>query len=317
MLALICISICSISWAARVDVQKEKEFLVKGYPPEQNAAMVKLVGAGKEGAVALCDVLETEKDAGAKSRAAEALQENLKNGSVDDAMMDRLERMTQSTGIAGLSSMAVMQLKGNTRARAILRKAAQKQQNDQVRAQILGALMVNIDGDKSEAPFVAEFLKDKSENVQVSAAGYLGALGDPQGAAMCKAILERKPTDDATRMLQMRAAIAAGRIGDPKLIPVLQKVASSKDYGLAQWQARTAVKDIELKGLASASEKLEYLKKALAANGSARWAVQQLMAMGTPNAHDILKWAAKEKNLAGAEEADQALAAIEANKNTH
>ena len=199
--AIACL-VCGISQAASVDIHKEKELLIKGYPNEQRAAMVKLVGAGKEGTIALCDVLEAERDAGAKSRAATALQENIKRrGAVDDETLGRLERMTQNPDgqAAGLSAMAVMQLRGNVRARSILRRAAQKQESDQIRAQILGALVANVDGDKSEVPFVAGFLKDKSEYVQVSAAGYPGALGDKRGTALCKAILERRPSDDATR----------------------------------------------------------------------------------------------------------------------
>lgn len=48
-----------------------------------------------------------------------------------------------------------------------------------------------------------------------------------------------------------------------------------------------------------------------------RWAVQQLVSIGTPDAVDVLRWASKEKGLAGAAEAGQAVAGIEANKSAH
>jgi len=129
---------------------------------------------------------------------------------------------------------------------------------------------------------------------------------------LCKEVLERVPSNDQTKILQMRAAIAAGRIGDPVLIPILKKIAASRDYGLAQWQARTAIKEIELSAISYKSKKLQYLKVALAESGNVRWAVQELLTINDSESIGVLKWAANEKGLAGAQESRQALAVIEA-----
>lgn len=303
--------------AETIDVEKEKGLLITGRSSEQQDAMRALSGGGAEAARALCNVIESEKDPAAKARAGSALQANLRNPANQDAdVLSCLERLASGKNgqEAGLAATAAMQFKGNSRAREILRNATKSQVNEQRRAQILGAFVANIQGDKAELPFVRSFLEDKSEYVRVNAAGYLGSLGDKTGLKLCETILNREPSDDATRMLQMRAAIAAGRIGDQTLVPVLRRVASSKDYGLAQWQARLAIRDIELKALTDKGARLQYLKAALAQHDDARWAVQNLMAIGDSDAIGVLTEAAHDKKLAGSQEADRALAVLQVNK---
>jgi HEAT repeat protein len=300
--------------AATVDVEREKETLIKGRPDEQQRAMANLAKGDNKATAVLCDVIENEKDATAKARAATALDENLKTATNrNEETLTRLERMTQSSDekVVRLSASSVMHFKDSSRARKILRTLAKEHPDQQVRAHALGAFMVNIDGDKSEIPFVESFLQDKSEYVRVWAAGYLGALGSKSGLALCRDVLSREPLDDKIRALQMRAAIAAGRIGDPSLIPALKKVGASQDYGIAKWEALVAIKAIELKATSDKTERMQYLKTALSQTVYAQWAVQQLMAQGDSDALEILRWAAKSKGLAGMYEAQRAVAVME------
>jgi len=295
------------------NMQTEKEKLVKGSQTEQRAAMGRLRNNGKIAIPTLCDVIEKENDYSAKRRAATVLDEVLKSSdAMNEETLSMLERVTKSsdTGISNLGAMAVMHFKGNMRARKILKEAIPTQTKEQLRAQIIEAFMVNIDGDRREIPFITTLMEDKSEYVRVSVAGYLGSLGDVKGLALCNEVLRRKPTDNQTKILQMRAAIAAGRIGDPSIIPILKIIASSSDYGLAQSQARFAIKDIELKHNTKKSGQLEYLKTALSQNENVRWAVQQLVIMNDPESLEILKWAANKKELAGSKEASQTLKAL-------
>ena len=293
--------------------QAEKESLIKGDVVERQKAMLTLRDKGKSAIPVLCDVIENEKNYAAKQRAAGILDEILKNTTThDEETLSILQRIVENSdaGTSNLGAMAVMQYKGNLRARRILREAIKLQKAEQIKAQVLGAYMVNIEGDKAEIPFLAEFLNDKSEYVRVVASGYLGNLGDKRGLNICKEVLERKPVNDQIKILQMRAAIAAGSIGDTSLIPILKTVAASRDYGLAQWQARTAVKEIELNSIQGKSERLKYLKIALSENDNVRWAVQKLVTMNDSDSLKILEWAAKENGLAGAQESSLVLSAI-------
>jgi HEAT repeat protein len=301
--------------AVAAEVEHDKESLIKGRPDQQQTAMANLAKGDKKAAVALCDVIENEKDTGAKSRAAYALEANLKNpANQDDDTLSRLEQMVSSPDqqVVRLSASSIMQFKKNPRARTILRKLAKEHPDQQVRANALGAFMVNIDGDRSEIPFVESFLNDKAEYVRVWAAGYLGTLGDKKGLELCRDVLSREPKDDKVRALQMRAAIAAGRIGDPSLIPVLRKVGGSNEYGIAKSEALTAIKDIELQAAPSETEKIAYMKDAIGRVESARWAAQHLMADGSAEAVELLKATAADKSSAGKYEAQRAVAAIEA-----
>lgn len=74
----------------------------------------------------------------------------------------------------------------------------------------------------------------------------MGYLGDKSGAALCKEILEREPNLKIST-LQMRAAIAAGSIGDPELLPILRKIVAEKKYGTVRFDALTSINDIECK----------------------------------------------------------------------
>lgn len=294
------------------DMQKKRERLIRGRPDEQQAAMVELAHGGKESVGVLCDILKNEPDPAVRSRAASTLHENLLNpNNRDDSTLSRVESVArhEDGDVAGLSSMALSQFKGHRRARAILKDVAKAQRNEHIRAQVLSAFAANIDGDRSELPFLSEFLNDKSEYVSVSAAGFLGMLGDKRGLRLCREILERRPTDEAM-LLQRQAAVAAGRIGDPSLIPLLSKIGSSNEYGLTQWHARIAIREIEYQQEKAKGTGADYLKGSFGSQESSKWAVKKLLAIKGPQAVEILEWAAGQKELAGSAAAARALIGI-------
>lgn len=300
------------------DRKKTRDALIKGSAVEQQVAMQDLAAAGQEAVSVLAEVIAVVPDKMAKTRAATVLEANLrrrKNRTEDN--LRALEPLLDSDDPAVVEAVArgVMQYKKHVRARGALKKAVGKAPSDKARVYLLGAFMVSNDGDKSEAEYVRGFLSDKSETVKVWSAGYLGSLGGKEGLDICKEVLNREPLDDATRGLQMRAAIAAGRIQDKALLPMLQKIGADEKYGIAQWEALVAIKEIELGNLTSHSEKAEYLKKALADRNYVRWAVSRLLAARDDSALQILDWAGKEKGLVGSSEAKNALLMIASEKN--
>lgn len=297
------------SSASALNEKQLREDLVGGRPVEQQRAMVELAHGGKESVGVLCDILKNEPDPAVRSRAASTLNETLLNPSNrDDTTLSRVESVArhEDGDVAGLSSMALSQFKGNRRARAILKDVAKAQRNEYIRAQVLSAFAANIDGDRSELPFLSEFLNDNSEYVAVSAAGFVGFLGDKRGLKLCREILARRPTD-ATMLLQRQAAIAAGRIGDPSLIPLLSKIGSSNEYGLTQWHARIAIREIEYQLEKAKGTGKNYLKGSFGSQESSKWAVKKLLAIKGPQAVEILEWAAGQKELVGSAAATRAL----------
>lgn len=288
-----------------------KEDLIGGRPAEQQRAMVELAARGP--VRLMTDIIAGAKDKSAKERAATALEQHLKNsGNRSLENLSALEPLMDSDDPSTVEAAArgIMHYKKNARARAAIKKSIGNAKSDQTKMKLLGGLMVNIDGDKTEANFLRHFLSDKSENVKVIAAGYIGALGRKDGLSICRDALEKSPKDDSVRGLQMIAAIAAGRIGDSSLLPVLRRVAQDDRYGPAQWEAMLAIKEIELANVGGASEKLEYLKTALSEKYYARWSINRLVADRSAESIELLKWAAQEKKLVGAPEARNALSAL-------
>src|SRR5262249_41361811 len=146
--------------------------------------------------------------------------------------------------------------------------------------------------DPKEKDFVKGFLRDDSDYVRVWAAGFLGLMGDSSGLPICESVLARNPIDDKIRALQMRAAIAAGRIGDPHSLKILRIVGDSEDYGLAKYEAWNAIREIEFKNAGSQDSQIKYLQTALADPRATQWAARRLGALKTPAALEVLKQSA-------------------------
>lgn len=298
-IALIFIALSGTLYAGEVvDTAKERELLIHGHPAEQQEALAKLANAGENGSVVLADIIENEKDPMAKARAGRALQEAAtKSENKNKQFFQRLKRLAQNQNneVSEHGLMAVMNLKGDPEARKLIKESAKSRRDPQLRAQVLGMLLVNTERDKAEIPFLAEFLNDPSDYVRVWAAGYLGELGDIRGLSIINGVLQREPKDDKTKALIMRAAIAAGRIGDSSSLPLLQTIGKSESYGIAQWDALLATKEIELKKTADA-DRIRYLDAALNQSTYCGWAASKLFQMGGVQAEEVLRRAARSKD---------------------
>lgn len=292
-----------------------KDALVAGRPQEQLSAMDELAKRGSPAIDALCDVIENEKNHRAKERATQTLEKVLSDSSNrNPAAIDRLARLLDNDDrkVVESSARALMHYKKNLRVRELLKRAARNARDKDTRAALLGDVMNASDRDKSEAPFFESFLTDESEHVRLWAAGYLGMLGNARGLDECRRVLSQEPATDSIRTLQMRAAIAAGRIGNPSLIPQLERMGKSPEYGLASKAARTAILEIRLAQLSTQPERIEYLRSVLTDADSVRWGISQLMSMGDARAIEALRWASKNAGNPGAFEASRALSVLDA-----
>lgn len=295
-------------------VKELTDSLVSGKPHDQLSAMDELAKSGQPAVNALCDVVENAGDYNAKERAARTLEKSLSNPSNrNPETLERLGRMlgNRERKVVEASARAVMQYKGNSRARELLKRASLKSKDDDTTTTLLGAVMNSADGDKSEIPFFESFLKHDSRSVRIWAAGYLGALGSRAGLDECRQILSQPPATDKIQTLQMRAAIAAGRIGDPSLIPVLERVGSSEEYGIAAKPARAAIREIRLAQLSTPAQRIEFLRAALSKDDSANWAAAQLIAIKGPDAIAALEWASQHLSGSGRNEAERALTVLQ------
>lgn len=293
-----------------VDITKEKSRLIHGHPAEQQAAIMKLANSGESGSEALADIVENEKDPMAKARAGRALQEAaLKPENRSKKFFQRLKRLSENENstVSEQGLIAVMNLKRDPEARKLIKESAKSRRDPQLRAKALGMLLVNTERDKSEVPFLAEFLNDPSEYVRVWAAGYLGELGDARALPFINEVLQRKPQDDKGRALIMRAAIAAGRIGDSSSLPYLAVIGKSESYGIAQWDALLAIKDIELKHKSTDNDRIQYLDAALNEPTYCRWAALKLSQIKGARVEVVLQQAAKSRNSQISTEAIQTL----------
>lgn len=294
-------------------VKELTDALVSGKPHDQLSAMAELARGGQPAVNSLCDVVENSVDHNAKERATQTLEkalENLSNRSPE--VLERLGRMlaNRERKVVESAARAVMQFKGNSRARDLLRRASLKAKDDDTTTTLLGAVLTAANGDKSEIPFFEGFLKHDSKSVRIWAAGYLGVLGSRAGLDECNQILSQSPTTDKIRTMQMRAAIAAGRIGDPVLIPQLERVGGSENYGIAARPAREAIREIRLAQFSTPAQRIEYFSVALRDDDSARWAATKLMAIGDANALTVLEWASQNLSGSGRYEAKRALAVL-------
>lgn len=280
--------------------------LTSGRPHDRDAAMKGLLEKGPGAVPALVEVLKTASDDDAKARAGRLLTVLMSNrANRDQAMLDSFEELAlskdQSANDAGIN--AISAFKHDRRARKMLEGVASRHKDEYARGTALGALLVNSERDKSIIPFMTSSLTDPSEFVQVQAAGYLGMLGNKRGLPGCLSILGRVPSDDKTRGLQMRAAISLGLIGDPTALPILRTVADSAAYGPASWDAKIAIKEIELHQIPARKDQLQYLKISLASRLYSQWAANKLKEIGGADSISILRVAARDSRNPGSEEA--------------
>jgi len=291
-----------LAFSLGVNIDKEKQAFGNASRTEQQNIAFRLSGEGKAGAHALMDLIEKSTDTTARGRAFAGLRQSLENPkNQDKEIFYKLEKMAlgDDTKSSYAATSTLMHFKHNPKARAAIKQAIKMQINESIRGELLGALMVNTDRDQSEIPYFRDFfLHDVSEYVKVIAAGYMGRLGDKSGANLCKEILEREPLDKRTKVLQMRAAIAAGTIGDPQLLPLLEKVGSDKKYGIARSDALDAANDIKLGMQPNKDAKLTYLKKALREPRSGSWAVNVLVNMKDKEADALLEWGYSQPEIA-------------------
>lgn len=296
-------------------IEDLKNELVTGRPQEQLSAMYELAKKGSPAIDTLCDVIEKNKDHRAKERATQTLEKILsESANRNPAAVDKLARLLDNDDrkVVESSARALMYYKRNSRVLELLKRAARNARDKDTRSALLGSVMNASDSDKSEAPFFEGFLKDESEHVRLWAAGYLGLLGNTRGLVEVRHVLSQEPTTDLTRTLQMRAAIAAGRIGDPILIPQLERIGKSPEYGIASKAARTAILELRLAQLSTQPERIDFLRNLLTDADSVRWGISQLMAIGDPPAIEALRWASKNAGEAGAFEAKRALSVLDA-----
>lgn len=301
----------------RYDAESDAKKLEARVPAEERlAAMRNLLAAGRQSVPTLCDVIESAKEPFTKQAAATILQDILRlPENRDDQTLSRLTTMLSSKDrfLAHLGPNLLMQYKGNQQAKGALIKAIQKETNERRREELFEALAYNLSEDKSAIPLLAGFLDDRSEYVRIAAAGALGKLGDKRGLKLCRDILSREPSSKQTRLLQIRAIAAARNIGNPALIPTLQKFSSSAK-GLDQTRARWAIKDIELGAIADKDKQFEYLKEAMGNRDTARWAMKHLLAFKDPAASSILREATQSNDPTVRKEANWALAALNREK---
>lgn len=308
-LALICVSTVASVQAA--DFGKDRKRLISGTPAEQAQAMSLLTKGGAGAAAQMLDAVENENDPEARQRADRVLDTILKEpANRNEEQLETLVRLSRHSDRQRVESATtkLMYFKGKPRAYDTLKALAKTHSDQAVRAKAFGALMVQTDRDKKNVKFMEEAFDDeKSAYVKAWVAGYLGSLGSKKGLTFCRDALRNKDLSGEGRAVQMRAAMAAGRIGDAALIPDLEVVANSSDSGPAGWEARVAIKAIALKNLPSVRAKVEYLNTLLEDPVFSRWAANELGTMKEPAARELLKNVAKDSRHKGASEARIAL----------
>lgn len=297
-----------------IDTAKEGELLIHGHPFEQQAAMMRLANSGESGSSTLADIVESGKDSEAQGRAGMALQEaaTKPENNTSTVFFKRLKRLAENedASISYHGLAAVANMKQHPGARQVIKNAARSRREPKMRAQILGLLLVNSENDKAEVPFFAEFLKDPSEYVRVWAAGFLGELGDARALKFINEVLRREPKNSEAKFLIMRAAIAAGSIGDPSSLPLLKIIGEKAPYGIAQDDARQATKEIEIKRLPTIGDRIKYLEATLHEPAYCRWAAFKLSRIGGADAIAVLQRSARSKDSAISSESIRTLMAM-------
>ena len=150
-------------------------------------------------------------------------------------------------------------------------------------------------GNKKAIPKLKQALKDESGNVRMRAVQSLAKLGDKSGKQLALDTLTKE--NDVTGKILAGDALEA--IGDKNLIPILRQYDNDNNVWTRVY-TNLAIKKLEMVGL-SGSEQMQYLKKALndSQNVVNQWSVLKLAEIGTNEAINILKEAAKNKEIKG------------------
>lgn len=295
------------------DWTEARRELVAGNPMEQQVAMMKFRKGDRTAVPVLIEIIKEEKDPMAKARAGESLGHLFKNpanrDSEDIAVLGTLaDSDDHYVAEAGLGALA--NFKGDERAKQHIRHAIAEKKDDSVRGVAIGWLSLASGRDGTETEFIKRLLKDKSDFVRVRAASSLGRDGKADGISVVLELLRRTPSR-AERVIISEAAMAAGVIGDRSAIPELEKIAASKkEYGGARFYAMTALKAIELKGIAVRSEKISFLTGLLAHPTYQRWATGELLALPGPDTTAAVQAIADDASNAGQTQASRIIRAL-------
>jgi|GEM_PF-6447050 len=293
----------------------QRRFLISGSAQEQQQSMAALAKVGRPAVPLLLEVIRDEKDPMAKARAGSALHELFKNvqnrASEDLKMLSPLANSADGV-VADAALESVALFREEPEARIIIRKSIQEKRNEMLRAKAIGWLAVVSNYDPAEAGFLQGLLADESEIVRIRAAYSLGRMGHRDGLPLLIEILNRVPDQSRNWALLWEAASAAGAIGSRDALPALEKIAKSNKYGPAKAGAKMAIKEIELKGIATREKQLIFLAKLLGNPYYARWAAGHLLDMPGHDTIAILNPLVEDPHNPGREAASRVLSALRA-----
>lgn len=288
------------------DIMLEIQGLTSKRLQEQRTAHEKLVRIGEPAIPALLEVMEGNKKWESRERASRAVTQIIKrSGARSEAVLERLGKLAHNPDyfVASPAISCIVAYQGDARAAEILEHVARTSSNAQARTRVLGTLMVVTGNSPSLRPLLRHMLSDPDAEVRARAAGDLGTLGDISGLGVCRQILQMEPVDVRAELLVRAASIAAGRIGDPSLIPLLEKITKDTTGRYDRKAAYNALAEIRVKTLTSDAERIAFLAQCLGDMPNIRWAALKLKKMGTPEALGALQRIAKDADHPGKEEA--------------
>lgn len=265
--------------------------LLGPYPGSQSMAMWTFAMLGKPVVPLLLDQLELAEDSATRGRIGWTI-EGILNRPRNRArkFLPHLERIANS-GKYSLASPAlgcIAKYKGDREARAVAGRIASHSPNASIRGRALGAFIVVAESDKSEIPFIKNFLNDQSRFVQIRAAYTLGRLGDKSGLPIVQDVLRSTGADNSTLRNQDEAAKAAGEIGDVHLVPALEAIRADSARATVWPDAHEAIALIQLKNTDGELAKIKFLVGKLEDKALSYWAGLHLRLIGTPAAEAAL-----------------------------
>lgn len=232
------------------------------HPATQAMAMATFAMLGKPAVPRLLDQLELAKDAETRGRIGWAIEGILnRRRNQDRKFLPHLERIANS-GKYSLASPAlgcIAKYKGDREARAVAARIASNSPNASIRGRALGTFIVVAEWDRSEIPFIRNFLNDQSRFVQIRAASTLGRMGDKSGLPIVQDVLRSTGTENTTLHDQREAAHAAGEIGDVQLIPALEAILADPARASARPSAYESIASIHLKNSDGELAKIAFL----------------------------------------------------------